>query len=84
MGERPWSIRTPTYREMLAVRGLGNLMAFEGNTERLALRIQNSCLAPMVAGMLQAHFEMGARRMASVCRYELRADGDLDVEVTAL
>lgn len=84
MGETSWSGRAPTYREMLALRGLGNLRGFEGTSKRLAVTIENSCLSLMVVGMLQAMFELGAGHAASAYDYRLAPDGDLEVEIRAL
>ncbi|MHB8896213.1 MAG: hypothetical protein ACYC99_13695 [Candidatus Geothermincolia bacterium] len=84
MGGRSGPGLSSTYREILAARGSGNLTSFDGNRDRLAVTIENSCLALLTVGMLQALFEMGAGHMASSCDYELAPDGDLEVRIKAL
>lgn len=84
MAERSWMGDSPTYREMLAVRGLGNLRTFEADRDRMQVTIENPCLTLMTAGTLQAMFEIGAARQASSCEFEVKDDGDLCLEVKAL
>jgi hypothetical protein len=73
-----------SYREMLAIRGLGDLTEFDGSREALAVTLENSCLTLMTVGMLQAFFELGAGRHASEYAYVAAPDGRLKVDIRAL
>lgn len=70
-------------RRMLALRGLGNLASLEADAGRLEMTIENSCLAPLMAGLMQGAFELVFGHDASVCAWEAREDGDLLISVRA-
>jgi hypothetical protein len=84
MADASLAVGDASYREMLAMRGLGDLTDFDGNRDMLSVTIENSCLTLMTVGMLQAFFEMGAARQASEYDYVSGDDGTLKVKIRAL
>lgn len=70
-------------RGMLALRGLGNLVGLEADASRLDATIENSCLAPLMAGLMQGAFELIYGHDGTVCEWEAREDGDLHISVRA-
>jgi hypothetical protein len=71
------------YRTAIAFRGLGNLTRFELNPGRLSVTLENACMHLMMVGMTQALFELAMSLEKSSCEYELTADGDLNMEISA-
>jgi len=71
------------YRTAIAFRGLGNLTRFEVTPARLSVTLENACMHLMMVGMTQALFELAMHLDASTCEYELTADGDLNLEISA-
>jgi hypothetical protein len=76
-----WNRDGLTFQQMIAVRGLGNLVRFEGDRDRLHMRIENSCLHLPVIGTVQALVEMAYRVDSSSVEWELAEDGDLDLAI---
>lgn len=68
-------------RRALALRGLGNLVGLEWGEDRLRCQIENPCLEPVLAGLVQGIFELVTGRDGRV-EWEEREDGDLLVEAT--
>ncbi|OFW60352.1 MAG: hypothetical protein A2W01_00600 [Candidatus Solincola sediminis] len=79
-GER-WNRAASDFRKMLALRGLGNLVEFEGDRNHLTQRIQNACLHLPVIGMTQALVELAYSVESSTHEWELADDGDLNITI---
>ena len=56
-----WNRDGLTFQQMIAVRGLGDLVNFEGDRDHLDMTIDNSCLHLPVVGTAQALVEMAYR-----------------------
>jgi len=69
------------FRAQLALRGLGNLREMESTPEVLRLRLENSCLHPILIGLAHGLFELASGREGEVS-WESAADGDLTIEVS--
>lgn len=76
-----WWRDADTFRHMIGVRGMGNLVRFEGRRNGLELTIENSALPLMMVGIVQALVEMAYRAESSQVEWSLAEDGDLDVSV---
>jgi len=76
-----WNRDGLTFQQMIAVRGLGNLVRFEGDRDRLHMTIENSCLYLPMLGTVQALVEMAYRAESSSCEWEIKDDGDLDLTI---
>jgi hypothetical protein len=79
-----WNRPEKTFQHMFAVRGLGNLVDFEGDSDHLSVRIENSCYHLPVIGTIQALVELTYRVDGSDLAWELSEDGDLSVNVAML
>jgi hypothetical protein len=79
-----WNRSGGTFQHMFAVRGLGNLVDFEGDSDHLSVRIENSCYHLPVIGTIQALVELAYRAESSGLAWEMGEDGDLSVTVTVL
>jgi hypothetical protein len=80
-GGDEWLRRAPDFKRLIALRGLGNLVHFEGDRDHLALRIENSCLHLPMIGIVQAIVEMAYRRESSTYEWDFAEDGDLTITV---
>lgn len=49
------------FRQQLAIRGLGNLREIEWLEDRLRMRLENSCLQPVIVGLVLGLFEPASR-----------------------
>lgn len=76
-----WNKDGPSFQHMIALRGLGNLVDFEGDRTHLTLSIQNACFHLPMVGLIQALVELAYRVDSSTCEWELAGDGDLAVTV---
>jgi hypothetical protein len=81
-GEDRWNKDGATFQHMVALRGLGNLVDFEGDRNHLTMTIQNSCLQLPMVGTTQAMVELAYRVDSSNCEWELSEDGDLNVTIS--
>lgn len=79
-----WNRSGGTFQHMFAVRGLGNLVDFDGASDRLSIRLENACYHLPVIGTIQALVELAYRAEKSDLIWELSDDGDLSVTVTLL
>jgi len=77
-----WNRDGLSFQQMIAVRGLGNLIRFEGDRDHLELRIENACLHLPMTGAVQALVELAYRAESSTAAWELSEDGDLDLTIT--
>ena len=69
------------FRELLALRGLGNLLEMKVDDRGLRVQLQNVALHLMLAGLMQRYYEVLSGGEYSV-DWELKADGGLELEVT--
>jgi hypothetical protein len=76
-----WKRRAPDFQRLLALRGLGNLVDFDGDREHLTVTLQNSCLHLPMVGIVQALVEMAYRVDSSTYEWDFSEDGDLTVTV---
>ena len=79
-GER-WNRDRESFRHLIALPGLGNMVGFEGDRTHLSLTIENPSLHLPLVGTVQALVEMAYRIDTSTIEWELAADGDLSVTV---
>jgi hypothetical protein len=77
-----WNRPGETFQQMFAVRGLGNLVDFEGDGDHLSVRIENACYHLPVIGTIQALVELAYCVERSSLVWEFSDDGDLSVTVT--
>jgi len=70
-----------SFRSLTALRGLGNITAYEVDEKHSRVTIENSCLHLLMIGTTQALYELGMGLEASTCRWELAEDGDLSITV---
>lgn len=80
-----WLNKKPTdFRQMLALRGLGNITRFDHGEERLDLTVENSCIPLLMVGLAQAIFELAWGLEKSSYRWSLADDGDLSTMVSRI
>ena len=70
-----------TFNRMSAMRGLGNLVQFEGDRDYLNVTFENACMPLLMVGMVQGLFEMAMGKESSTYEWDLAEDGDLTVTV---
>ena len=80
-GVESWNRDGLSFQQMIAVRGLGNLVHFEGDREHLDMVIENACLHLPVVGAVQALVELAYRVDGSRVEWSLAEDGDLSLTV---
>lgn len=71
-----------TFGQLVALRGLGNLTRFEADLNHLSLKIENSCLQPLMVGMAQALFELALNKEKTNYEWDLAGDGDLEIIIS--
>jgi hypothetical protein len=76
-----WNRAGSTFQHMIAVRGLGNQVEFEGDKTHLTMKIENSCLHLPMIGTIQALVELAYKVESSAVEWELAGDGDLILTV---
>lgn len=81
MSGESWKKDGPTYNRMIASRGLGNLVNFEGDRDYLAVTVENAAMPLLMVGMVQGLFELALNKERSVYEWDLADDGDLTVTV---
>lgn len=74
-----WRRDAETFRRMIALRGMGNLVGFEGDRNHLTLTVENATLHLPMVGAIQALVEMAYRTDRSTVEWDLAEDGDLTV-----
>lgn len=77
-----WNRDGLTFQQMVALRGLGNLVRFEGDRDHLEITIENACLHLPMIGTTQALVELVYQVEESRVEWELSEDGDLHMAVT--
>lgn len=80
-GAERWNRSGSTFKQMIAVRGLGNQVEFVGDGTGLSMRIENACLHLPLIGTIQALVELAYRAESSRLEWELAEDGDLCIAV---
>jgi hypothetical protein len=68
------------FRTQFAYRGLGNLTEVELDQDHLHFRLENACLHPMVAGLVQGLYERAFGKESDM-EWEVTSDNDLVAEV---
>jgi hypothetical protein len=76
-----WNRDGSSFQQMIAVRGLGNLVHFEGDAEHLDLVIQNACLHLPMTGAVQALVELAYQVESSSVKWALTDDGVLSITI---
>jgi hypothetical protein len=76
-----WKRQGADFQRIIALRGVGNLVGFDGDRNHLTMRIQNSCLHPLIVGNIQALVELAYGVEKSTCSWEVFDDGDLELTV---
>jgi hypothetical protein len=74
-----WIREGSTFQEMIALRGLGNLVTFEGDRNHLDIVVENACLHLPMVGTVQALVELAYNAQSCTCDWELSDDGDLSM-----
>jgi hypothetical protein len=82
MKDEYWKHGAPAFNRMIAVRGLGNLVRFDGDRDSLSMKIENACMPLLMAGTVQGLFELVMRKDSSFCEWNMSDDGDLDITVS--
>ena len=81
-GVERWNRSGATFQKMIALRGLGNQVEFEGDRDHLTMKIENSCLHLPIIGTIQALVEMAYGVESSSCEWELTDNGDLNLTIS--
>ncbi|MEW6554286.1 MAG: hypothetical protein AB1384_08385 [Actinomycetota bacterium] len=81
LSEESWRKDMVIFNRMSALRGLGNLVQFEGDRDYLTVTFENSCMPLLMVGTVQGLFEMAMGKESSTREWELSDDGDLTVTV---
>jgi hypothetical protein len=76
-----WNQKAPAFNRMIALRGLGNLVRFDGDSDSLSLKIENACMPLLMVGTVRGLFELVMRKESSTCEWNMADDGDLDIMV---
>lgn len=76
-----WNRDSAYFQREIAVRGLGNLVDFEGDAGGVGARIENACLHLMMVGTMQALVELVYGAEDSRVEWGLADDGDLSINV---
>ncbi len=79
---KPWSRPPFSFQKMFSVRGLGKLVSFKGNRDRVSIIIENACLHLCVVGMMQALTELAYRLEGSDLDWQLGDDNMLSITVS--
>ncbi len=69
------------FREVTALRGLGNLVAFDVDGLRLSVRIENPAFPLLATGLTWGLYEIAMRAESSECHWSVGEDGDLRVDI---
>ncbi len=76
-----WNRPAFSFKQMFALRGLGNLVYFDGEQDRLTLIVENMCMPLLMVGMVQALVEMAYGLDESSLEWQAGDDGRLSVTV---
>lgn len=81
VGGEDWRKKGSDFMRTGAVRELGYVARFEADTEHLSVTLHNACMPYLNVGMAQALYEIAMGKDSSQVSWELRDDGDLEIEV---
>jgi len=70
-----------SFREMLAIRGLGELRDMDISRKKLHVKLDRAALHPLVVGLVQGYYEL-ATGIESAAEWEISDEGDLEVNIT--
>ncbi len=76
-------LKRQSYRELAALRGLGNVTKIEVDGRNCTVIMENPCLTLFLVGIIQAFFEMSTEHGEVERSWEILPDGDLVVELRA-
>ncbi|MBN2168819.1 MAG: hypothetical protein JW738_06200 [Actinobacteria bacterium] len=77
-----WRQKASYYNNIIAVRGLGNLVEFKVEEKSLSVMIQNACMHLLMIGTVQALVELGMGWEESSYEYMMKEDGDLFINIS--
>lgn len=72
-----------SFREMIAVRGLGLLEELRFDGEGLSVLLRNTCVPLLMVGLFQGAYEVISGCRKSSVRWKISGGGDLVVTITA-
>lgn len=81
VSEEAWRRDMVTFNRMSALRGLGNLVLFEGDRDYLTVTFENACMPLLMVGTVQGLFEMAMHKETSTYEWDLAEDGNLTITV---
>lgn len=76
-----WKKEAPAFNLMIAARGLGNLVNFEGDRNYLTMTVENVAMPLLMVGSVQGRFDLAFGKESSSCEWKLADDGDLVISV---
>lgn len=76
-----WNRDGASFQHVVALRGAGNIIEFEGDRTHLDLTVQNACFRLPLVGTMQGLVELVYGAESSSCEWEIADDGDLNVSV---
>lgn len=76
-----WRRDAPVFNHIITLRGLGNLVRFDGERDSLSMTIENACLPLLMVGTAQGLFELVTGKESSSCQWNMSDDGDLTITV---
>jgi hypothetical protein len=79
--DESWRKEAIDFKRIIAMRGLGNLVYFDGDKESLTLTIENACMPLLMVGAVQGLFEVAMGVDDSTYEWDLKDDGDLTITV---
>jgi hypothetical protein len=80
-GGEDWSRSGWTFKQRTGLGGMGNLVYFKATEHNLSLRIENSCMAPLMVGLSQALAELAYGVESSAREWSLSEDRDLSIVI---
>jgi hypothetical protein len=80
-GSDNWKRAGSDFQHVVALRGAGNIVEFEGDRTHLDLTVQNSCFHLPMVGTVQGLVELVYGVDSSSCEWEITDDGDLNISV---
>lgn len=84
MREEDWKRSGWEFKQMIALRGLGDLVSFDGKRRGGVLTIHNSCLHLPMVGFTQALVELAMGVESTEVEWNVGDDGALVIDVEAL
>lgn len=78
-----WARSGPAFKEMIGLRGLGNITTFEMGERSLSVVIENSCMPLLMVGFIQVMAELAFGVEKPPYEWNLADDGDLSILIKA-